>query len=189
MKRWVLISALLCTSAAHAQQGLGQAGGLDEPLRAERGAMRLRASLGAVAAAGWVPVRDDVQVAPGLTADVGGVFGDRTSLSVRLTFATLGVMSVLQLNAGLGFALGERLWAGIGLGAQYLGALTAFNPQWTAVVVPVRFEYLFASRAPTEMRRTGVFAFAEFSPGFLVGFGGQPFPTLSGALGAGWAWW
>lgn len=189
MKRGLLISALLCAVTAHAQEGLGQAGGLDEPLRAERATMRLRASVGGVVAAGWVPVRNDVQVAPGVTAEVGGIFGDRTSLSVRLTFATIGVMSVLQLNAGVGFALGERLWTGIGLGAQYLGALTAFNAQWTAVVVPVRFEYLFATRAPTEVRRKGVFAFAEFSPGFIVGFGGQPFPTMSGAIGAGWAWW
>ena len=189
MKRGLLICSLLLSGAASAEAGLGQAGGLDEPLRAERGAMRLRASVGAVAAAGWVPIRREVNVAPGVTGEVGGIFGDRTSLSVRLTFATIGVMSVLQLNAGVGFALGERLWAGVGLGAQYLGALTAFNAQWAAVVVPVRFEYLFATRAPTEVRRKGVFAFAEFTPGFVVGFGGQPLPTMSGAIGAGWAWW
>lgn len=189
---WALLlalAALLLSGAAHAQDGTGRAGALDEPQQSERSVMRLRASLGAVAAVGWVPIRSEVQFAPGLTGEVGGVFGDRTSLSARFTIAPFGLGSVLELHASVGFALGERLWAGVGLGAQYLGALTAFNAQWVAVVVPLRFEYVFSNRAAKDVRRTGAFGFAQFAPGFLVAFGGQMFPSMSGMVGAGWAWW
>jgi hypothetical protein len=182
-----MLGAVLLTAVLAQGDGAGAPGALEDPQLAARRPSRLHASVAAVVGVGVVPVRGDVQVAPGVMGDVGFQFNDRMSMSARLTVATIRVMSLLQLAVAVDFFVSERLSLGLGVGTQYLGALTALSPSWLSLSLPLQASWMFSTRAPTQVERKGVFAFVELTPAAVLG-AGIPSPTLSLVAGAGWTW-
>lgn len=181
----VLVLALGAGAPAHAA---GDGVGVDP--RAALAPTRLRASVGVVAAVGYVAVRREAQLAPGFSADVGAVFNDRISVAARGTFATVVTHAVLGLGVALDFALGPRAWLGVGLSMQYLGSLYALTPQWLGVGLPVQLAWQFAPPTRTEARRRGFYLSLEVTPGLLFVALPPSLPlTVSGVLGVGYGWW
>jgi hypothetical protein len=159
---------------------------------------RLRGAVSLIGTAGVGFRTGAFGAGPGLSAELGALFGDRTSIVARLTVGTLIFIGVAMLGGGVDYALSDHWSLGAGLALVALGNGTGSDlPSAIGGAVPLRVVFTPGAREPQQLRRRG-FAFSfEVSPG-VAPFGsagfrfgpvmlGPPFLVVA-TLGVGYQW-